>query len=250
MSLKKKLKRYQKQWEILGENDPLWAVLTDNTKRGSWEKYLNDFFLSGKVEIEGIINYLEEKKISFYRKKALDFGCGVGRLTRFLCKFFNSVIGVDVSHTMLEKAKELNSNLKNCFFYLNTKPDLRDFESESFNFIYSSLVFQHLSPDISLNYIRDFVRLLSPDGVAVFHIPFKSPHRIHRRIFTRLIPRFMKQKHFERQTGIKSLMESHYIPKEKIFAVIQSNDARLIEFIPKVIWKDKVLRTGIYIIKK
>ncbi len=40
--------------------------------------------------------------------KALDFGCGVGRLTQALADYFNEVAGVDVSPTMVNKALEYN----------------------------------------------------------------------------------------------------------------------------------------------
>lgn len=41
-------------------------------------------------------------------KKAIDFGCGTGRSTRFLKKYMHDVIGIDISKDMLEKARVLD----------------------------------------------------------------------------------------------------------------------------------------------
>ncbi len=245
MSLERDLKRSQKDWEILGKKDPLWGVVTDNSKLRSWEKHLEEFFLLGQIEIKTIMEYLKKKEVSFNQQKALDFGCGVGRLTRFLCETFDSVIGCDVSQPMLKKAKELNYDLKNANFYLNTKPDLSDFESNSFDFIYSSLVLMHLSPRLSLNYIKEFIRLLSPNGITVFQIPNRYPKLIN----WIPIPYFIRRKRFEMRFGIKSYIELHYIPKRKIVDIIRSNNARLIEFKPKIFIGDKIVLRGIYIVK-
>jgi SAM-dependent methyltransferase len=42
-------------------------------------------------------------------RKALDFGCGTGRSTRFLKKIGFSVVGIDISGDMIRKARELDS---------------------------------------------------------------------------------------------------------------------------------------------
>jgi SAM-dependent methyltransferase len=42
-------------------------------------------------------------------RRALDFGCGTGRSTRFLKKIGFSVVGVDISEGMIRKARELDS---------------------------------------------------------------------------------------------------------------------------------------------
>jgi SAM-dependent methyltransferase len=41
-------------------------------------------------------------------KKALDFGCGAGRSTRFLQKHGFDAVGVDISAAMIKKAKEID----------------------------------------------------------------------------------------------------------------------------------------------
>jgi SAM-dependent methyltransferase len=41
--------------------------------------------------------------------KAIDFGCGAGRSTRFLKKLGFQAIGIDISHDMLDRARELDT---------------------------------------------------------------------------------------------------------------------------------------------
>ncbi|TSA38727.1 MAG: class I SAM-dependent methyltransferase [Porphyromonadaceae bacterium] len=43
-------------------------------------------------------------------KKAIDFGCGTGRSTRFLKQFGFEVIGIDIAQDMLDIAKKLDIN--------------------------------------------------------------------------------------------------------------------------------------------
>ena len=47
-------------------------------------------------------------------KKALDFGCGTGRSTRFLKRLGFDVVGVDISEDMLTKARELDPDGDYC----------------------------------------------------------------------------------------------------------------------------------------
>lgn len=50
-------------------------------------------------------------------------------------------------------------------------PDLARFPDGTFTFIYSTLVLQHMEPQFSKGYIREFVRVLAPGGVLAFQLP-------------------------------------------------------------------------------
>ena len=45
------------------------------------------------------------------------------------------------------------------------------FDDNSFDFIYSYVVLQHMRPDYALSYLREFVRVLAPGGVMAFQLP-------------------------------------------------------------------------------
>ncbi len=164
------LKDLKKNWDAFGKQDPLWSILTDRTKKGNkWE--LEDFFKTGEEEIESILKYTESLGSSYSRRRALDFGCGVGRLTQALCKYFDECSGVDIAPSMIELARKYNRYGDKCKYYLNEANDLRLFEGNTFDFIYSKIVLQHMKPEYSTNYIKEFLRVLAPGGLLVFQIP-------------------------------------------------------------------------------
>jgi ubiquinone/menaquinone biosynthesis C-methylase UbiE len=99
--------------------------------------------------------------------RALDFGCGAGRLTQALATRFDRVDGVDVATSMVDLARRHNTHPDRVAFHLNERPDLRALEDGSYDFILSIVVFQHMSNDLKAGYLREFVRVLAPGGVAV-----------------------------------------------------------------------------------
>ncbi|MDH3611074.1 MAG: class I SAM-dependent methyltransferase [Nitrosopumilus sp.] len=169
------IKDLQRDWEDMAELDPLWAIISVPEKQyKKWD--IEEFFKTGEIEIERlftIINKLGNPK-NYHR--ALDFGCGVGRLTRALSKKFEESIGVDISSKMISLANEMNSSYVNCKFQLNENSNLKIFENDYFDLIYSIIVLQHISdPEITKSYISEFVRILNKDGLLVFQIPSYIP---------------------------------------------------------------------------
>jgi SAM-dependent methyltransferase len=157
-------------WERQARRDPLWAILSDAAKReGKWN--VARFFQTGASEIATVLFELEVQQVEVRRGTALDFGCGVGRLTQALAAHFERVVGVDVSPTMRDLAERCNQHPSQVRYVANQAPDLRIFEDHSFDIIVSSIVLQHIQPDVACAYVREFLRLLRPGGVAVFQLP-------------------------------------------------------------------------------
>jgi SAM-dependent methyltransferase len=169
------LERHKREWEELANVDPLWAILTSPERRGGgWE--LSEFFDTGDAEIAEVLEIVDGLGEPVRRGRALDFGCGVGRLSRSLSMRFHDTIGLDISEGMVKLARELNEDRPNCVFVVNPSPDLAQFDSDSFDFVYSALVLQHMpSLEVVESYIEEFMRVLRPGGVAAFqalsHIP-------------------------------------------------------------------------------
>jgi SAM-dependent methyltransferase len=165
-----KLEELQKHWTEFGRTDPLWAILTvPDKKDGNWTPV--EFFETGAVEIAMLMRYVESLGWPLARKRALDFGCGVGRVTQALCGHFDECHGVDIAPTMLRLADQFNRHRTRCSYHLNTADDLRLFPADHFNLVYSNIVLQHMKPEFSANYIREFVRILAPGGLIVFQLP-------------------------------------------------------------------------------
>jgi ubiquinone/menaquinone biosynthesis C-methylase UbiE len=164
------LARVAGAWSTLGTADPLWAVCVDRERRGgSWD--LGEFMASGRTEIASAIARLDQLGISPGRATALDFGCGVGRLTAALAGHFDMVTGVDIAESMLARARVLLADSPGCAFVRNDEPDLRIFADQSFDLVYSGLVLQHMPRSVAAGYLREFVRVVRPGGAIVIVVP-------------------------------------------------------------------------------
>jgi len=106
--------------------------------------------------------------------QALDFGCGVGRLTQALAEHFERVVGVDIAPSMIARARQENRHGDRVRYVVNERSDLAGLGSERFDLILSLLVLQHMEPAYALGYVAEFLRLLTPGGAAVFNIPHTS----------------------------------------------------------------------------
>lgn len=154
-------------WEKLGEIDPFWAILSNpEMENNRWE--LEQFFRSGRLEIEHALNEIQYLGFSLRFGRALDFGCGVGRNTQALASYFERVDGVDIALPMIQRANQLNSSGNKIRFSTNQRPDLTLFENETFDFIYSRIVLQHMNPVFAKKYLSEFIRILHPGGLLAF----------------------------------------------------------------------------------
>ena len=106
-------------YEKLGAEEPFYAVLTyDEFKRANLD--VAEFFRTGEELVQRRMQAIAGQQIEVDRTRALDFGCGVGRLTNALAPHFDEVIGVDVSSTMVENASD-QSRRDNCSFVVNKR---------------------------------------------------------------------------------------------------------------------------------
>ena len=163
---------HSRDWEELAAMDPLWAILSDPAKRfGKWD--LEEFFRSGAEDISQLMEKAEKLGLPQARRRALDFGCGVGRLTRALREHFPECHGVDISRSMVETARQLTPG---CEFRQGA--NLESFPAGWADFIYSSMVLQHQPDRASVSrIIAEMLRVLAPGGLLVFQMPLSMPWR-------------------------------------------------------------------------
>jgi ubiquinone/menaquinone biosynthesis C-methylase UbiE len=158
------------QWNELGRRDAFAAILTPRDGETTpWS--VDEFFATGRADIARFIERLGQVAPRAGRRTALDFGCGVGRITRALSDHFESVIGIDVAPSMIARARELNSSSPRCRFAVNRAPHLRAFATDSFDLAYSRLVLQHIVPRQVRRYVPELLRVLAPGGVLMFQLP-------------------------------------------------------------------------------
>lgn len=224
------IRNLEKNWDKLGENDPLWAILTDPVKKGNkWD--INEFFSTGTEEINLVIKHLKGLPAEFSCKKALDFGCGVGRLTQALAGYFEEVCGIDIAPSMIEAARQFNRYPNKCKYYLNKADNLNLFKSDTFDFIYSNIVLQHMKSRYSKSYIKEFMRILASKGVLVFHMPCLCIGKIERikqviqNYFPFLYELLVKLKY----GGNYSVMEMHAIKKDEMVKFLEGIGGKILD---------------------
>jgi ubiquinone/menaquinone biosynthesis C-methylase UbiE len=211
--------RIRQQWEALGTDDPYWAVLSDPGKQhGRWNK--NEFFQTGVQEIALILSRAASLGVNLGSELALDYGCGVGRLSRALATRFQRVVGVDISDTMLAEARSVNARFSNVHFVRNNGNALPGIADRTVDFIYSNIVLQHSPKEVQQSLIKEFCRILRPGGVLVFQTPSSQNFMtikgaLHFLLGNRIlnIGRTLKY-------GKTRVMEMHTLPKRDVLKTL------------------------------
>jgi len=240
------LKKLKENWNRFGTTDPLWSILTDPRKKGNkWR--VDEFFETGRKEIDSVMHCIDSLKITLQREKALDFGCGAGRLTQALAAYFNEVYGVDIAESMIGLAKKYNRYAERCKYILNEENNLELFENDSFDFIYSNIVLQHMKPKYSKTYIKEFIRIIKPNGLLVFQQPSREKNT---KTNMRLIEKFKENsKNFLPSIFIDlyrnkvltakedgPVMEMYEIKRKEIVNLVEENGATIVDILEDKNW--------------
>ena len=169
------------EWEKWGQREPYFGVLTQDkfrrTNLGDAAK--QEFFESGRSHVNWVFNLCQRHfDPNFSPKRVLDFGCGVGRLVIPLAEIADSVVGVDVSESMLQEARQ------NCQDYSLTNVKLLKSDDSlstvtgEFDFIHSFIVFQHIPVSRGKQIFDQLLQHLTPGGLAAIHVTYeKAIHR-------------------------------------------------------------------------
>jgi SAM-dependent methyltransferase len=169
--------RHRAAWEDWGRVDPFWAVLSEaDARHGGWD--VDRFFATGVDMVATMLTHVGGYGRPERHEVALDFGCGLGRLTRALAPHFTRTYGLDVASTMIEEARRLDSgpDRSGAVFVLHDRDDLSGYETGSIDFLSCLLVLQHLpSREAIETYLREFVRVLAPGGASVVQLPVHVP---------------------------------------------------------------------------
>ncbi len=100
-------------------------------------------------------------------RRALEIGCGPGRLVKPLSRDFGEIHGVDVSDEMIRLARERLSGIPHAHVHATNGAELAQFADASFDLVYSYAVFQHIpSRNVVMQYLRETHRVLKPGGLA------------------------------------------------------------------------------------
>jgi SAM-dependent methyltransferase len=173
ISTEEQLRKMREDWDQRARENARYYV---NTASQDWTD--SEFFASGERTVadeilNDLVNICQGKPEREMR--VLEIGCGAGRVTRALARLFGEVHGVDVSGEMIRQAKLALRDRPNAFVYQNNGKDLAVVPPLTFDFAFSSIVFQHIpSRDIIESYVREAHRLLRPGALFKFQVQGNS----------------------------------------------------------------------------
>lgn len=148
-------------WRELGKSQPYWGVITqpDYRTENLTPARLDAFYASGVAEIADIARRIAAVTGVTPQGRALDFGCGTGRLAEAMASYAQT-IGCDISPGMLVEARKRGGKAH----YVDTLPD------GPFDWINSYIVFQHIPPERGLPLMETLLARLAPGGVVSLQV--------------------------------------------------------------------------------
>lgn len=155
----------REDWDLRARaNAPFYVCTTAADSPAAFEA-------SGERDLEAYV--LDGLDVS-PRWRALEIGCGVGRLLRPLAGRVERVVGVDVSAAMLARARDYCEGLPNVDLAL-TGGGLDFLPDAGFDFVFSHIVFQHLPRKAyAERYFRDAFRVMAPGGILRVQVDGRS----------------------------------------------------------------------------
>jgi|GEM_PF-1601895 len=226
------LQKLRQVWHQLGSEDPFWAVASQDDKRGGkWKP--EEFFATGETEVGHLHELLKLKAAAPARfQHVLDFGSGLGRLSYAWSRRAEKVTGVDISASMIEKARTFSILGKNVSFILNEKDNLDQIPSSQFDLIASLICLQHIPWLIARNYVADFGRLAVAGGLVAFQLPTRELRRDKKVEFKRRLvdamPFGLGRKYRKWKNGSSVVFSVYCTPVEKILEVAKVAGLQLI----------------------
>lgn len=163
------LARMRREWDERAAEDANYYVYTRD--RDFEER---DFDESGRVNYDQLVRpslplFLNGRPPGACR--AVEIGCGLGRMTRWFARDFLEVHGVDISAEMIAEARERLRRYSNVVLHVGSGKDLSFLPDAHFDFAFSYIVFQHIpSREIIENYVKETARVLKPGAVFKFQL--------------------------------------------------------------------------------
>jgi SAM-dependent methyltransferase len=167
-------------WRRIGQENPYWGVLAHDRFLGTElsAERKTEFLQSGGSDIALVVNLIERHiRPDFAPEAALDFGCGVGRLLVAMAPIARGVTGVDISPGMLARATAIVGERGLANIRL-----LHEIPQESFDWINSYIVFQHIEPKKGITLLETLLARLTPDGVVSLHFTIYRDERLFERL--------------------------------------------------------------------
>ena len=168
------------RWERFAAREPYFAVLTaaQFLRQNLTVEAQRAFFESGSALVASMFRAIELQLSPYFNPSAiLEYGCGAGRLAiplaRRSARNAGSVTAVDRSPAMLAAARREAERHAVSNVEFQTPAELFA-GARTFDFITCYFVLQRLPVEEGLQLMAALLERLTPKGVAVFHVPFRS----------------------------------------------------------------------------
>lgn len=219
------------------------AVLTkDGRPTRTWD--VEEFYATGEAKVAAILDQLGQMGESPRLDRALDFGCGVGRLSQALARRFAAVEGVDISSAMIAQARTLRPERSNLTFVHNPHADLQVLADRRYSFALSLICLQHMPEKAALGYIDAIGGVLAPGGLAYLQVcthldPARPETRAKLDRDASALNRGYRwlRARFAGSNGY--LTETHYCRLSEIMRVLERRRLRLVTVLPDASLPDK-----------
>ena len=208
--------KIKKAWENLGNSAAHHSVLTnDEFLPNSLEKNIGSFWKSGDKEVKEIEAILKRHGMKLNEVNvAIEYGCGVGRITVPLSKKVSAVHAYDISSPHLDYAKE-HANEERAIINFHLVSDPLD-KLQQCDLFYSRIVFQHNPPPIILQLIKNALESLNPGGIAIFQVPTYISG------YSFILNDWLNVDH-------ALDMQMHCIPQTAIFELVKNKECSILE---------------------
>lgn len=162
-------------WRAWGEQDPYFAVLTDERYRAAnlTEEAKRQFFESGRAQVRHVLETCRRHfDRTFQPARVFDFGCGVGRVALPFAEQGAAVVGADVSAAMLREAQAnaLAMGIEKASFVLSD--DSLSTVQGPFDLVHSSIVLQHIEIPRGRALFQRLIDLVAPAGMGAIQVTY------------------------------------------------------------------------------
>ena len=218
------LEKLKQTWQTLGREDPLWAIVSLETKRGGkWS--VEEFFATAERDLDHYHQVLKRRAAAPDRfRNVLDFGCGVGRLCMAWARRADAVTGVDISRPMVERGSALLADVPNVRLQVNEASDLACFPDNTFEVVFSHACLQHIPWPLAAGYLKEFARVCSPGGWVTFSLPARALYATWgprlRKALVEMLPLGLGKAYRRRRYGTEAVFEMHYTRPETVQATL------------------------------
>ena len=211
------IEHVERTWNSLGAADPYWSVISrPEFRKENFSAHEESFRESGRMDVDRFSAFVSRAGLSFDRFRCcLELGCGVGRVTQWLCKLFPRVIATDISSQHLAILQRQVGSPSVETFLLSNHEVIKSLPA--FDVFFSIIVLQHNPPPVIALFLKSILDKLQADGIAYFQLPtYKVGYRFDTEWYLNNL-------------ATKGEMEMHILPQKTVYEIADFCGCAVIE---------------------